>query len=144
MENEWDVNPLNPSRNQHAHWPEQALFDQLKSDMQQILQHILAQRPDIRVAVVGYDRTCRKSYQRPGLTIVRQNQGLLKMEETKRDLCVAMAQLPEYAGRVEYIQNMGLIQNKYGYFTSNEWGDTGTELRLPPSFDRYRGNLRWC
>ena len=114
MENEYDTDPNN-------NWPEQLLFDQLKSDMREILRYILAQRPDIRIAIVGYDKTCRKSYQRPGLTILRQNQGLLKMEETKRDLAME----PEFTGRVEYIQSFGLIQNKYGYFTTNEWGDTG-------------------
>ncbi len=129
MDNEWDVNPLNPNPNpnQSVHWPEQALFDQLKSDMREILRNILIQRPDVRVAIVGYDRTCRKSYQRPGLTIARQNQGLLKMEQTKRDLAMD----PEFSDRVEYIQSMGLIQNKYGYFTSNEWGETGIEPYPP-------------
>ncbi len=128
IENEYDSDPNN-------NWPEQVLFDQMKSDLRQILTHILAQRPDVRIALVGYDKTCRKCYQRSGLTIARQNQALLKMETTKRDLCVELAQLPEYAGRVEYIQSMGLIQNKYGYFTSNEWGDTpmANEKDYPPA-----------
>jgi hypothetical protein len=128
MENEWDNDTVNnPNPNQSADWPEQALFNQLKSDMREILRYILARRPDIRIAIVGYDRTCRKSYQRPGLTIARQNQGLLKMEETKRDLAME----PEFYDRVEYIQSFGLIQRKYGYFTTNEWGDTGIEPYPP-------------
>ena len=122
-ENEWDVNPANPNPNQHTHWSEQILFDQLKNDMREILRYILAARPDIRIALVGYDYTARKSYQRPGLTIERQNQGLVKMEVTKRDLCMEA----EFTGRVQYVQSFGLIQNMYGYFTSNEWGPTGVQ-----------------
>jgi len=130
-ENEWDNDTVNnPNPNQYADWPEQALFDQMYSDMRQVITYVLSLRPDVRVALVGYDRTCRKCYQRRGLTIARQNQGLLKMEQTKRDLCLELDLLPEYAGRVEYIQSFGLIQNKYGYFTTNEWGDHDVE-RFP-------------
>ncbi len=118
----------NHDSNPNNDWSEAILFDQLKLDMREILQNILVQRPDVRVAIVGYDWTCRTSYQKvDGLTIERQNAGIVAMEKAKRDLAME----PEFAGRVEYIQTMGLIQHTYGYFTSNEWGDTGVKPYPP-------------
>ncbi|HOK89323.1 MAG TPA: immunoglobulin domain-containing protein [Candidatus Hydrogenedentes bacterium] len=107
-------------------WPESILHNQFKNDMRQIIQYILGVRPDIKIALCGYDFTCRRVNDRCNglLTIPEQTGGLVRFEQVKRELA------EEFPGRVIYVQTAGLMQHHFGYFTSNEWG-TGTSGPWP-------------
>lgn len=83
---------------------EKALFSEITADTEQIIQHILAVRPDIRVALSDYDYINKT---KRGCTLEAINtagQRLAKMR-------IAMTQQYD---RVAYIHNYGLMQYRFG------------------------------
>lgn len=118
---------------------ESLLMNKVKGEIKQLVQFILDQRPDIRVVIAGYDYPARwpKSMLPQNANGVRlQNNGLFKMERTKFDIAQELDALPQYQGRVRFVQNLGMMQYTYGYYKGNErankpWAGV-TDPDIPP------------
>jgi hypothetical protein len=83
---------------------ETALFNRIKSDIEGIVDAILAVRPDIRVAICGYTYGGRD---RGGCSICDQQGGFVGMELAKKAIA-------DSRDRVYYIHNFGLMQYHFG------------------------------
>lgn len=96
------------------------LFDTIAADVDAVVGHLLAQRPDLSVVLLGYDYpnfvelapvgTAPHSYWTAigSPTPLQLNLAYAELEARKRDLALAHP-------RVEYQQNLGLMQVVYGY-----------------------------
>ncbi len=107
-------------------WDRDLLMDKVKGEIKQLVQYILDVRPDIRVVIVGYDYPARwpKSRMPQNANGVRlQNEGLFSMELTKFEIAQELAS-SGYAGRVRFVQNLGMMQHTYGAYKGNERADT--------------------
>lgn len=82
----------------------QAFFDAVVGDIETVIDFILAQRPDVRVALVGYTFADRPV---SGATKQQVNEAFVQMERTKRDMALSK-------DRVTYVHNFGLMQYTYG------------------------------
>lgn len=99
---------------------EEALFNGIRDNIAGVVQHCLNQRPDIRVAIVGYDflnffdtggnSSCVAMWLlMDGPSVRRLNDALTGLEAKKRDLAQSMGP------RVRYVHNLGLMQFWAGY-----------------------------
>ena len=98
------------------------LMNKVKGEIKLLVQHILDVRPDIRVVIVGYDYVCRwpKNRMPQNAHGVRmQSEGLFAMERTKFEIAQEL-DAEGYAGRVRFVQNLGVMQHTYGYYKGNE------------------------
>lgn len=101
---------------------ENALFDQIRNNINTMVQHCLSIRSNIRVVIGGYDylnfyETVQNDpFGSPGImwaamgqpSVEQLNLALARLEARKRDLALGNS-------RVEYIHNMGLMQYAVGY-----------------------------
>ncbi len=91
-------------------WPgmtpaqEQALHDHITGEIEDVIDHILAIRPDIRIGLCGYTFV---DHQRDGATVQEMNEALVAMEQAK----LALAQSND---RVFYLHQLGLMQYHFG------------------------------
>ncbi len=79
--------------------------ESLEQQIGQVVDHILAVRPDIRVALLSYDYAAREPDE--GYTIEDQHLAFLEVEMSKRNIALNN-------DRVEYVNNFGLMQYLYG------------------------------
>ena len=98
------------------------LMNKVKGELKLLVRHILDVRPDIRVVIVGYDYICRwpKSRMPQNVNGVRaQSEGLFAMERTKFEIAQELDS-EGYAGRIRFVQNLGVMQHTFGYYKGNE------------------------
>ncbi len=81
-----------------------ALFEVIASDIELVIQAALAVRPNIRVALCGYDY-CH--HLESGATIRQMNDAFILMEQKKMEIA-------QRNSRVFYVHNVGLMQYNYG------------------------------
>ena len=78
----------------------------VKNQVAILVDHILAQRPDIRVAILSYDYAARKPKD-AGYNVEQQHLAFVAVQERMREIALER-------DRVEFIMNFGLMQNTYG------------------------------
>ncbi len=83
---------------------EQALYNQITGEIEDVIDYVLAIRPDIRIGLCGYTFV---DHDRDGATVQEMNEALVGMEQAK----LALTQSKE---RVYYIHHLGLMQYHYG------------------------------
>ena len=77
----------------------------LASQIEQIVDHILSIRPDIRIAMLSYDYAAREPD--AGYTTEEQHLAFVNIQEAIRGMTLSK-------DRVEWVNNFGLMQYLYG------------------------------
>lgn len=101
----------------------------VKNQVAVLVDHILAQRPDLRVAILSYDYAARKPRD-AGYTVEQQHLAFVAVQERMRELALER-------DRVEFIMNFGLMQNVYGIPTGDYPEDGFPPADIPPGVAPY-------
>jgi lysophospholipase L1-like esterase len=100
--------------------PNELVLDTIKRDIGDVIDHVLAIRPDIRVVIAGYTYGGRT--ENNGCTLEENQRGFVDMELHKQELA-------QERDRVYYVSNFGLMQWNFGiYYTQ----DPADPLASPP------------
>ncbi len=125
--NEWTIEMSEADRD--------ALFSRIVGDLETVVRHCLSIRPDIRVAIVGYDYI-NKSKGRASFQ--QLNEAGMILAGMQRDLAARLE-------RCEYIQSYGAMHHYFGFPPTIPPGRLPLPGQAPdfqpwPGGDRKRGN----
>jgi len=101
----------------------------VKNQVAILVDHILAQRPDIRVAILSYDYAARKPKD-AGYNVEQQHLAFVAVQERMREIALER-------DRVEFIMNFGLMQNTYGIPKGDYPADGFPPADIPPGVAPY-------